>query len=91
MWYTNWVDTFDGNASTYNPPATPSNDGEWHTYRFEWRTDEIKWFVDDVPMHTETQHIPYYAARFWVGVWFPDSWCGSPAFEKDYMLVDYVN
>ncbi|SDA37400.1 Glycosyl hydrolases family 16 [Lachnospiraceae bacterium G11] len=74
----------------------PQNDGEWHTYKFAWHTGDdseqarVEYYVDGNLVCTNTQYIPTKAGRFWVGVWFPKNWAGSPDFAEGEMLVDYV-
>ena len=102
--YTSWRGDEDArNASghrmystVYDVLPTPANDGNFHTYRFEWRvypTPSVRFYVNDQFRHVidTPEHIPCTAARFWVGVWFPNpAFCGDPVFERDYMLVDWV-
>lgn len=89
--FTNWL-TESNNSSQHTIPQFSHNDGEWHTYRFEWHTDpeQIDYYIDDVFQVSSTTQVPSVATYFWVGVWFPQEWCGDPAFDTAHMLVDWV-
>lgn len=95
--YTSWTGVSGGQYNTtYNANSNfglgANNDGNWHTYRFDWQTNpkRVDWYIDEVLVNSTTANVPTYWARFWVGVWFPNAWCGTPDFERDYMLVDWV-
>ena len=70
----------------------PQNDGRWHTYRFDWHTNpkKVDFYVDGALKNTCTTNIPTIAGRYWIGVWFPNGWAGTPNFDSDVMLVDWV-
>lgn len=89
--FTNWLTEYN-NDSNSTIPDFYHNDGEWHTYRFDWHTNpqRIDYYIDGVKSFTSYQKIPTVATYFWLGVWFPQNWCGDPAFETAYMLVDWV-
>ena len=89
--FTNWL-TEQTNSSQYKYPDFAHNDGEWHTYRFDWHTDQnrIDYYIDGKLEASATKNIPTVATYFWLGVWFPKDWCGTPDFDTAYMLVDWV-
>ncbi len=71
-------------------------DGAFHTYRFDWHTGSeteiprVEFYFDGELTHTETAHIPTRAGRFWLGLWFPRYWAGTPDFDTAAFAVDYV-
>ena len=92
---TDWIDDIETNAyrtSELIPTSTPQNDGEWHTYRFDWPTNpkRVEYYRDGVLLTTQTTTVPDHAGNFWLGVWFPNNWSGTPNFGTDYLYVDYV-
>jgi beta-glucanase (GH16 family) len=90
-WFTNWLTVDDSEHRKVNTEVV-HNDGEWHTYKFEWHTnpERIDYYIDDVLLHTSYSRIPTFAGRLWVGNWFPNGWAGTPDFETDYTLIDWV-
>lgn len=91
VWTTNWT-TLNDRDHFETTTNIIHNDGEWHVYKFEWHTNpkRIDYYVDDILIHTSYTNIPTYAGRLWIGNWFPDGWAGTPDFETDYTLVDYI-
>ncbi|MBP5303505.1 MAG: family 16 glycosylhydrolase [Clostridia bacterium] len=89
--FTNWL-TEENYLPQNTIPDFYHNDGEWHTYRFDWHTNpkRIDYYVDGKLEMTSNTLIPTIAGHFWLGVWFPNAWCGNPDFETCYMLVDYA-
>ena len=71
-------------------------DGKFHTYRFDWHTGDenetprVEYYFDGELIHTATEYIPTNESRFWLGLWFPKGWAGSPDFEQTDLVVDYV-
>ena len=71
-------------------------DGEFHTYRFDWHTGgeneapRVDYYFDGKLIHTATEYIPTNKSRFWLGLWFPKDWAGTPDFEQTEFVVDYV-
>lgn len=92
---TDWIQAIESN--TYRTTqlvqtSTPQNDGEWHVYRFDWHTNpkRVDYYRDGVLLTSQTTTVPNHGGNFWVGVWFPNNWSGTPNFATDYMYVDYV-
>ncbi|MBQ8959725.1 MAG: family 16 glycosylhydrolase [Ruminococcus sp.] len=71
-------------------------DGQFHTYRFDWHTGSdtetprVEFYFDGELTYTSFQHIPTNESRFWLGLWFPKNWAGTPDFDRTEMEVDYV-
>ena len=90
---TNWLSETNS-ASQGIVTESPANDGKWHLYRFDWHTSpspRIDYYVDGVLTHTATDLVPSIKGLFWIGCWLPNSWCGVPDFEVDYMMVDWFS
>lgn len=89
--FSNWIADGDG-RSVSKVPASPNNDGEWHTYRFDWHTNpkRVDYYVDGVMQFSDNTKVPTVKGFFWIGVWFPKEWCGNPDFDTAFMLVDWV-
>ncbi len=90
---TNWLSETNS-ASQGIVTESPANDGKWHLYRFDWHTSpspRIDYYVDGVLTHTATELVPSIKGLFWIGCWLPNSWCGVPDFEVDYMMVDWFS
>ncbi|MDR0831321.1 MAG: glycoside hydrolase family 16 protein [Bacillales bacterium] len=91
-WFTSWL-TEENYHSEKMTVDIAHNDGNFHFYRFDWYTaptPKIEYYIDDVLYYTEYNKVPNYAARFWVGTWFPNGWAGEANFTYDYMIVDYI-
>ena len=71
-------------------------DGNYHTYRFDWHTGSdseeprVEYYFDNVLTYTSYDYIPTNESRFWLGMWFPKNWAGTPDFEKEDFMIDYV-
>jgi len=71
-------------------------DGEFHTYRFDWHTGSdtetprVEYYFDGELTYTATEFIPTNESRFWLGLWFPKGWAGTPDFAQTEFLIDYV-
>ncbi|MDF2987909.1 MAG: hypothetical protein K0R50_3419 [Eubacterium sp.] len=71
-------------------------DGKFHTYRFDWHTGDsdtpakVDYYIDNILIKTCTTDIPNIAGRFWVGIWFPNKWAGTPDFDTVTLDVDYL-
>ena len=94
--FNTWVGETGGNyTANYDALGAAMNDGQFHTFRFDWHTGDtnqtprVEFYVDNVPKQTNYTSIPTIAGRFWVGLWFP-SWTGTPAFDTEALLVDWV-
>ncbi len=84
------------------------NDGEWHTFGFDWYTCEdgedpemlgedtsmgkVVYYIDGIVTAVSDVFVPYYQARLWIGVWFPNNsgFVGNANFASDCMYVDWV-
>ena len=91
----NWIGE-SGSLHTTNYTALDSviNDGNFHTWRFDWHTEEsnrrIEFYVDGNLYAVNDKHVPFYAGRLWLGVWFPNRWAGDPNFAESQMEVDHM-
>ncbi len=71
-------------------------DGQFHTYRFDWHTGSdtekprVDFYFDGVLLHTAETFIPTNAGRFWLGLWFPKDWAGTPDFDTAVFEIDRV-
>ena len=71
-------------------------DGAFHTYRFDWHTGSatetprVEYYFDDVLTYTAYDFIPTNESRLWLGLWFPKNWAGTPDFDTETFMVDYV-
>jgi beta-glucanase (GH16 family) len=71
-------------------------DGEFHIIRFDWHTGSpnsqprIDFFLDGHLKATITTHVPFVSGRVHLGTWFPKGWAGTPDFDQDEMLVDWI-
>ncbi|HAG12474.1 MAG TPA: hypothetical protein DCG49_01260 [Ruminococcus sp.] len=71
-------------------------DGAFHTYRFDWHTGSdtekarVDYYFDGVLTYTATTFIPTNAGRFWLGLWFPKNWAGTPDFDTAVFEIDYA-
>ena len=98
----------DMNVTTANGERVALNDGEWHTFGFDWYTLEqgedenllgddanigkVVYYIDGKITAISDFFVPYYQARLWLGVWFPNntSFVGDANFASDCMYVDWV-
>lgn len=91
---TTWVTEED--YKTKSVLCGDQTDGAFHTYRFDWHTGSdtetprVEFYFDGVLTHTAYEHIPTNAGRFWLGLWFPKGWAGTPDFEKAVFEIDYA-
>lgn len=71
-------------------------DGKFHTYRFDWHTGgdgevpRVEFYFDGELAYTSYEDIPTNESRFWIGLWFPKNWAGTPDFEQTEFEVDWV-
>ncbi len=91
-----WVGETGGNyTDPFDDLGAAMNDGQYHTFRFDWHTGDtnqvkrVVFYIDDAPKQTNYTDVPTLAGRFWIGLWFP-SWAGTPTFDVDALLVDWV-
>ena len=91
---TTWLTEED--YKTYSVYCGDQTDGEFHTYRFDWHTGDeeetprVEYYFDGELIHTATEYIPTNESRFWLGLWFPKGWAGTPDFGQTEFEVDYV-
>lgn len=92
-----WTGENDGEYKTnYTNIGSNQADGNFHKYRFDWHTGDVdetprvEFYFDDVLTYTSYEHIPTNAGRFWLGIWFPKYWAGTPNFDTSNFVVDYV-
>ncbi len=91
---TTWVTEED--YKTKSVPCGNQADGNFHTYRFDWHTGSdaetprVEYYFDDELIHTAYEYIPTNESRFWLGLWFPKYWAGTPDFETTEFVIDYV-
>lgn len=83
-------------TTNYTDIGYPQNDGQFHTYRFDWHTGDadqtkrVEFYFDGNLVYTSYKNIPTNEGRLWIGLWFPNGWAGSPAFDTTQFEVDYV-
>lgn len=93
---TTWVGEGDDEHKTGSPMCGVQTDGEFHTYRFDWHTGSgsevprVDYYFDGELLYTSYEYIPTNAGRFWLGLWFPRYWAGSPDFDTEVFEVDYA-
>ena len=91
---TTWVTEEDYKTESVDCGAQA--DGEFHTYRFDWHTGSdseeprVEYYFDGRLAYTSREYIPTNESRFWLGLWFPKNWAGTPDFEQTEFEVDYV-
>jgi len=91
---TTW--TSEEDYLTRSPYCKDQADGEFHTYRFDWHTGSdteekrVEFYFDGELTYTSYDNVPTNESRFWLGLWFPKNWAGTPDFEQTEFLVDYV-
>ncbi|MBQ6135827.1 MAG: tyrosine-protein phosphatase [Kiritimatiellae bacterium] len=64
------------------------DDGEFHDFRFDWHYDRVDYYVDGEKVRTNRSHVPNMPGEFWVGVWFPRGWAGTPDFDTAEAVVE---
>lgn len=93
---TTWIGEGDDEHETASPYCGIQNDGKFHTYRFDWHTGSdnetprVEYYFDGVLTYTSYKFIPTNSSRFWLGLWFPKGWAGTPDFEQTDFEIDYV-
>ena len=91
---TTWVTPED--YGTQSVDCGPQADGRFHTYRFDWHTGSdtetprVEYYFDDELLYTSYAYIPTNAGRFWLGLWFPRYWAGTPDFDTQTFVIDYA-
>ncbi|MBO5320440.1 MAG: PD40 domain-containing protein [Ruminococcus sp.] len=91
---TTWLTEEDYKTRSVN--CGDQADGEFHTYRFDWHTGSdaetprVEYYFDDVLTYTSYDFIPTNESRFWLGLWFPKYWAGTPDFDTTEFVIDYV-
>ncbi|MFR7472363.1 MAG: family 16 glycosylhydrolase [Ruminococcus sp.] len=92
-----WIGENEGEYRTgYTDIGANQADGAFHKYWFDWHTGDeneearVEFYFDDVLTYTTKEYIPTNASRLWLGLWFPNSWAGTPDFETSDFEIDYV-
>ncbi len=91
---TTWVTEDD--SSSRSVGCKDQADGKFHTYRFDWHTGSdsetprVDYYFDGKLTYTSYDCIPTNESRFWLGLWFPKGWAGTPDFAQTVFEVDYV-
>lgn len=91
---TTWITEEDYRSKSVN--CGEQADGEFHTYRFDWHTGSdtetprVDYYFDGELTYTSYDFIPTNESRFWLGLWFPKNWAGTPDFEQTEFAIDYV-
>ena len=91
---TTWVTEEDYKSKSVF--CTDQADGKYHTYRFDWHTGSdtetprVDYYFDDELIYTSHEYIPTNKSRFWLGLWFPKGWAGTPDFDTTEFKIDYV-
>lgn len=91
---TTWIT--EENYKTKSVYCGEQTDGEYHTYRFDWHTGSetetprVDYYFDGELTYTSYEYIPTNESRFWLGLWFPKYWAGTPDFDTAEFVVDYV-
>ena len=91
---TTWTTEDDYKTKSVN--CGPQTDGEYHTYRFDWhtgsdsKTPRVEYYFDGELKYTSFEFIPTNESRFWLGLWFPKNWAGTPDFDTTEFVIDYV-
>lgn len=92
-----WIGENEGEYRTgYTDIGINQADGAFHKYRFDWHTGDeneearVEFYFDDVLVYTSKEYIPTNAGRLWLGLWFPNSWAGTPDFETSDFEIDSV-
>lgn len=91
---TTWITEEDYKTKSVN--CGDQADGEFHTYRFDWHTGSntetprVEYYFDNVLTYTSYDYIPTNGSRFWLGLWFPKYWAGTPDFDTTEFVIDYV-
>lgn len=84
-----WVgEEDDRNTIGYTKLPKRVDDGEFHDFRFDWHWNRVEYFVDGVKVNTNRSHVPNMPGEFWVGVWFPRGWTGTPDFDTAEAVVE---
>lgn len=92
---TNWTGVAETQYKTTDAYFGNQTDGQYHLYRYEWhtggngQTPRVEYYYDNKLLHTAYEHVPFHAANFTVGIWFPN-WIGKANFDTDYMYIDWV-
>lgn len=91
---TTWITEEDYKTESVN--CGNQADDEFHTYRFDWHTGSdtetprVEYYFDDVLTYASYDDIPTNESRFWLGLWFPKYWAGTPDFDTTEFVIDYV-
>jgi glycosyl hydrolase family 16 len=93
--FTTWTGLEPGESTTALR-ALPHPELEFHTFRFDWlpptasSAGRLDYYVDDELLYSTRENVPSEPAPLWLGVWFPQTWAGTPDFGEAVMRVDWV-
>lgn len=93
---TTWIGENTNEYKTKSVYCGDQTDGEYHTYRFDWHTGSdtetprVEYYFDGELLYTSYEFIPTNAGRFWLGLWFPKYWAGTPDFDTTTFEIDSV-
>ena len=84
-----WIgEDSDRYTTGYTKLPSRMDDGEFHDFRFDWHYDRVDYYVDGEKVRTNRSHVPNMPGEFWVGVWFPRGWAGTPDFDTAEAVVE---
>ena len=98
------ADSLDGKYHTYTIEWLSGADaGDEGVNRLPGQVGSVRWYIDDVlidqldDVEFGQGNVPYRAARFWIGAWFPAAgygdevgWGGSPDFDSTALHVAWI-
>lgn len=95
--FNSWIGENDDEYTVGYTSLSPRvDDGQFHVFRFDWYTGgpgipaRVEMYIDNVWQATNTTHVPTVAGRLWIGPWFARNWAGTPNFDHEIMVIDWV-
>ena len=83
-----WIGENEGESVTgYTKLPKRVDDGDFHDFRFDWHRDRVDFFLDGEIIRTNRENVPTLPGEFWIGVWFPKRWTGTPDFDTAEAVV----
>jgi len=83
-----WVGENEGEYTTgYTKLPRRVDDGKFHEFGIDWHPKQVDFFLDGEKIRTTRKHVPTLPAEFWIGVWFPKGWTGTPDFDTAEAVV----
>ena len=83
-----WVGEDEGEYMTgYTKLPKCVDDGEFHEFGIDWHPQYVDFFLDGEKIRTNRKYVPTLPAEFWIGVWFPNGWTGTPDFDTAEAVV----